>query len=187
MTTDIPTTEPTSIQAGDTVKWTKSLADYSAAESWVLSYRLVNRYDNYDISTTADGAAHAVTITAATTAAYQPGEYTLLGWVTKAAERYSIPSTNIVIHPDLAVLEHYDNRSQAKQALDALNEGLVRYAGNAWKQSYTIENRTMTFRSADDFFALRSRLQTEVKREEDAARLVEGLGRSNKVRVRLSI
>lgn len=185
MTVDIPTIEPSTIQSGDTVKWTKSLADYPANDSWVLAYRLVNRFDNYDITTSASDANHAVTISAATTAAYQPGEYKLIGWVTKAGEQYSIDTKEVKVKPNLAVIEGYDGRSTAQISLDALNEGLRKYAGNAWRQSYTIENRTMTFRSAKDFFVLRSALVAEVNREKQAERLAQGLGSTNRVRVRI--
>lgn len=185
MATEIPTIEPSVIQSGDTVKWAKSLADYPAGDGWVLSYRLVNRFDSYDIATSASGADHAVTLSASATAAYQPGEYKLLGWVTKAGERYSIDTKRVEVKPNLAVVEGYDGRSTAQKSLDALNEGLEKYAGNAWKQSYTIENRTMAFRSAKDFFALRSVLVAEVNREKQAERLAQGLGSTNRVRVRI--
>lgn len=185
MALDIPTIEPEFIQAGDTIKWTKSLSDYPANDSWVLSYRLSNRYDNYDISTSADGADHAVVISAATSAAYQPGDYSLLGWVTKSGERYSIDTKSVTVKPNLAVLEGYDTRTSAQKALDALNAGLEKYAGNAWKQSYSVEGRTMAFRSASDFFALRSRLQTEVHREKQAERIKQGLGSTSRIRVRI--
>ena len=39
---DIPSTEPAVFTAGDTLKFTRSLADYPASEGWVLSYTLVN-------------------------------------------------------------------------------------------------------------------------------------------------
>ena len=37
-----PTTEPASLQAGDTLRWQRTLPDYPASEGWVLSYRLIN-------------------------------------------------------------------------------------------------------------------------------------------------
>lgn len=185
MTSEIPTTEPNTIQAGDTVKWNISLAEYPASAGWALEYRLTNRYANYNITSTPDGDTHTVVIPATTTATYQPGGYQLIGWVTKDAERYSVVSKAVIVKPDLATVEHFDNRTPARAALDDLNEGLRKYAGNAWKQSYTIEGRTMTFRSAADYFTLRSRLQTEVNREVQAERLAQGLGSASRIRVRV--
>ena len=77
MTADIPTHEPAGIQAGDTIKWIKTINNYSAADGWALSYRLINSNGKFDISSTASGADHLVTISAATTANYFPGDYTL--------------------------------------------------------------------------------------------------------------
>jgi hypothetical protein len=37
MAADIPTKEPLTIRAGDTIKWTKSIDDYKASDGWSLS------------------------------------------------------------------------------------------------------------------------------------------------------
>ena len=47
MSAPIPYTEPARIVAGDTAKWIKTLADYSAADGWVLSYTLVTAANRY--------------------------------------------------------------------------------------------------------------------------------------------
>ena len=53
--TDIPEIEPVSFIAGDTVKWTKSLEDYLASDSWVLVYYLVKDGDQKTITASASG------------------------------------------------------------------------------------------------------------------------------------
>lgn len=185
MTITIPTTEPTRIHAGATVAWTKTLGDYPASDGWELSYRLTNRDAHYDITTSADGSAHAVAISSATTAAYIPGDYQLVSWVAKASDRYFVASTAVNVQPDLSRIEGYDGRSIAAKTLEKMDEALLRYSANAWKQSYTIEGRTMTFRSTGGFFAMRSRLQAEVKNEDRAERLRDGKASRNKIRVRI--
>jgi len=74
---DIPTTEPLSFRAGDTVKWKKSLGDYPAT-SWTLKYFLVIQSDQKIITASADGTDHLVTITAAASAGYAVGRYFIL-------------------------------------------------------------------------------------------------------------
>ena len=37
MAADIPTKEPLTIRAGDTIEWTKSIDDYKASDGWTLS------------------------------------------------------------------------------------------------------------------------------------------------------
>lgn len=186
MATDISTIEPDEIRAGDTVTWLKSLSDYPASDSWVLSYRLVSSTTHYDISSSASDSDHLVTITAATTANYTPGEYTLIGWVTKSSERYSIPSKKINVLPDLAaVATGYDIRSNARKTLDLLDAALQAQGSNAWVQEYEIAGRRMRFRSIGEFMKFYDRVKADVRSEENAERLKAGLKLKNKISVRL--
>ena len=183
--TDIATQEPTVIQAGDTLTWQKSYADYPANDSWVLHYRIINTAGKFDITSTASGADHLVTATAAATATYTAGIYTLLGWVTKASERYSVYSGKAEVLPDLAAqAAGYDNRTTAKKVLDLLDAAMIASGANAWTQSYTIEGRTISFRSPGDFIAYRSKIKQEVAREENADRMRNGLATKNRISVR---
>ena len=67
--------EPRSFTAGDTVVWKRSLSDYPATASWVLSYTF-NGPDKYAATAAASGDDFLVTLLAATTAVYLPGYYT---------------------------------------------------------------------------------------------------------------
>lgn len=186
MSADIPTIEPLEIRAGDTLSWKKSLPDYPANDSWVLFYRLINQSAKHDISTSASGADHLAAATATATASYAPGEYNLIGWVTKGAERYSIPSKKVNVLPNLAVFTTgYDTRTTARKTLDLLNTALEAHGSNAWIQEYTINERTMKFKSVSEFMAFRSRMQYEVNREENAERIKSGLASKNKIMVRM--
>ena len=78
MTADIATTEPTQIRAGDSITWLKTLNDYPATDSWVLHYRLINSAGKFDVTATASGSDHLVSISAATSATYTAGKYTLV-------------------------------------------------------------------------------------------------------------
>lgn len=186
MATDTPTIEPDEIRAGDTVTWLKSLPDYLANDSWVLSYRLISPSAHYDILTTSSGSDHLAEVIAATTATYTPGEYTLIGWVTKASERYSIPSKKINVLPDLAAeAAGYDSRSNARKTLDLLDAALLAQGSNAWVQEYEISGRRMKFRSVGELMAFRDSVAAQVKAEENADRLKAGLKLKNKISVRL--
>lgn len=183
--TDISTQEPTTIQAGDTLTWQKSYSDYPANDSWVLHYRIINSAGKFDISSSASGADHLVAATATATATYTAGIYTLLGWVTKASERYSVYSGKVEVLPDLAAqASGYDNRTTAKKVLDLLDAAMIASGSNAWTQSYTIDGRSMTFRSHGDFIAYRSKIKQEVAREENADRMRNGLATKNRISVR---
>lgn len=183
---DIPTTEPVTIQAGDTLSWSKSLTDYPADNGWTLSYRLINELTKHDISTAASGSDHLVSTLASITASYSPGKYTLLSWVTKGAERYSLPSKQAEVLPNLAIWNGgYDSRSTAKQVLDLLDAAMVSHGKNAWVQEYEIAGRSMKFKSASEFLSYRSKIQAEVNREANTDRLKSGLQLKNKISVRM--
>lgn len=139
MTIEISTVEPTRIRAGDTVKWTRELADFLPADLWVLTYRWVNRSAAFAATATDNGdGKHLVTLTAADTAAYAPGEYHWLAVVTLTTERYTVGEGDLVVEPNLAVADVHDHRSHARRMLDALETRLELRAPDD-VASYSIE------------------------------------------------
>lgn len=183
---DIPTTEPASITAGDTLAWTKSLADYPANAGWVLNYRLINATNKYDIAAAASGADHAVSVPAATSASYAVGWYDWQATVTKAAERYTVGSGRMQVLPNLAAqASGYDNRSQARKILDLLLTAYESAATNrAYVQEYDIAGRRMRFNNKADWITEINFWKAQVAAEERAANINKGLGAGNKLLVR---
>ena len=55
MAATIPTKEPLTIRAGDTIEWTKSIDDYKASDGWTLSYSFRGTGGTIDITSTAEG------------------------------------------------------------------------------------------------------------------------------------
>lgn len=180
------TIEPSRVTAGDTVTFTKSLADYPASDSWVLSYTLINASNKYSFTAAASGADHLVTVAAATTAAWVAGTYTCLAVATKATERHTVGQGSIVIAPNLAAASTYDTRTSAKKALEAVNTLLETYGAKAYLQGYEINGRKQTFASPGDFLVFRSKLMAEVAREDNAARIAAGLSPRNQISVRFN-
>lgn len=186
MAAEIPTKEPTQIRAGDSITWIKTLNDYPATDGWVLHYRLINSAGKFDITATASGSVHLVSVSAATSATYTAGNYTLISWVTLGSDRYSINSEPIEVLPDLAAqASGYDTRSTAQKTLDLLDAAMQSQGSNAWVQEYEIEGRRMKFRSVGEFMAFRSKVKQEVIKEQNAERLANGLGLRNKINVRM--
>lgn len=181
----VPTREPASIVAGDTLAWRKTLSDYPAGDGWVLGYRLINAAGKIDITTAADGDDHLVGVSAATSADYAPGDYTWTSHVTLGAARHTVEQGRITIRPNLAGASGgLDIRSTAKKTLELLDAALIAHGANAWTGEYEIAGRRMKFRSPGDFLAMRDKLKAEVAREVAAERLAAGLGSQSKVYVR---
>jgi hypothetical protein len=172
---------PTQITAGDTIALQISLSDYPASASWVLHYTFINTLNKYTVDGTASGADHLINITAATSAAYVAGKYSWQGYVTKAAERYTIGNGTIDILPNLAAASGgYDNRSHVKKTLDALESWLE--TKNPAVAEYEIAGRRMKYIPITDLLRLRDRYKMELRSEEAAKN--PRLAGKNKLQVR---
>lgn len=181
--------EPTSLTAGDTVQWTRSLSDYPASAGWVLKYRLINAAGKIDITAGASGADHLVNVAAATTAAWAAGTYAWHGYVEKGAERYTIGTGSIVIRPNLAAeAAGFETRSTAKQILDELEAAYKDYAtnGQGLVQRYTIGGREMWFKSAADFIQQIEYWRKQVQDEAVVESMAKGLGNPRRLFARFA-
>ncbi len=116
-----PTEPPAEIRAGSTLWWSATYDDFPAS-TWTLTYTLRGPA-KYTITATSSGDTHHVDVAATVTAAYLPGEYTLLGEVTDGTAVYPLPegSRRFTITEDLAQSSSsYDARSWNEQMVDAI-------------------------------------------------------------------
>lgn len=178
-------TPPPFATAGDTLSWRKLLPDYPASV-WTLIYTLINATGKITVTATADGDEHVVSVLAATTAGWAPGEYTLVEAVSDGTNRHTLSSATITIRPDLAAqASGYDARSTARKALDDLRVALAKWiATQGHITTYTIDGVSQTFASAADLQARITWLEKEVAREDAAAKMASGLGTGRRVLVR---
>lgn len=180
---DTASTEPVYFIAGDTVKWQMALADYKASDGWVLSYALRGP-SSINLTTTAVGAEHLVTIPAATSAAYKAGTYAFDSYVTKGAERYTVGSGYIEIKANLATLTAFTDRLLTLQAdIDAINAWMGKNYNYA---SYAIGGRSMNKYSVTELYTLRGAMMAELSGLKDAEKIRRGLGTSKLIRVRFN-
>ncbi len=185
MAQNIPSQEPAFVVAGDSITWKKSLADYPAGAGWVLNYRLINAAGKIDIIGTASGDDHLISVTAAASAAWAAGDYTWTAYVTKTVERYTLASGAITVKPNLAAqAEGYDTRSHAVKTLDAI-EAVIEGRATQSHLSYSIAGRQMQFIPITELLVFRDKYRIEVRSEENAARVANGLASRNRILVRL--
>lgn len=178
-----PTTEPDLIVAGDTAKWLRSLDDYPANASWVLSYTLVSAANRYTFTATASGADHLVTVAAATTTSWVPGTYTWRAQVSKAGEVYTVGSGSLTVRPSFATAT--DGRSHARRTLEAI-EAVIEGRATSEVSYYMIGGRQLRYIEPAQLLALRDRYRAEVAREDAAQRAAAGLPDKRRVFVRFS-
>lgn len=178
---DTPTTEPTSLRAGDTWAWQRDLADYPAS-TWTLSYHFRNAASKFDITATADGDLHAVSIAKATTALRAAGWYDWIAVVTSATERHEVNRGRTQILPDFAPDAVYDARTFARKMLDAVETALL---GQASAQQLDLVEATLADRAMKRdkaaLMALRSALRQEVAAEDNRNRIKAGGAARNRL------
>lgn len=181
MAANIPTSEPTSLLAGDTAKWLKSIADYPATDGWSLSYVLVSAAQRITFTATANGSDYLVNASAATTAAWVAGSYAWRAQVSKSGEVFTVASGTIDVMPAFA--SAIDSRSHARKTLANI-EAYMENAGNLSAASYEIAGRKLQRIPLPELMALRDKYKGEVAREDAANSVARGLPDRRRVMVR---
>ncbi|MBN8494733.1 MAG: hypothetical protein J0M00_25230 [Burkholderiales bacterium] len=182
-------TTPTTLRAGDTYSALIPLSDYPATSGWVLKARFTPRATGtaIDITGTAEGADHRLTVAAATTANWPAGAYSAAQWVEKGAEIHTVATGQLTILPNLRTAPAgTDTRSPARQALDAAEAALVAYGAKAYLQQHAIGDRLHRFHTPGEFLAFVSKLRAQVRAEERAERVAQGLSPRNRLLVRFT-
>jgi hypothetical protein len=179
---DIPTTEPAAVNAGDTVRWRRALADYPASAGWVLTYTLLNSAGKITITASAQGDDHLVNVPAATTAGWIAGDYAWRAQVSKAGEVYTVAEGRITVKPAFSA-STLETRSLARRTLEAV-EAYLADPNNISAAQYEIAGRQLRRYTLPELWAHRDRLRLEVLREEQAERLAAGLPDRRRVLVR---
>jgi hypothetical protein len=182
---EIPDSLPASLRAGDTWKWTRTLADYPAGV-WTLKYRFKNSAGGFEVVTTASGTDHLAAVSAATSATIAAGDYEWIGWVESAGEKYTIESGSVTVSADYrstAASTALDDRSHARKMLAAIETWLE--SRDPAVAEYEIAGRRMKYVPIAELLRLRSRYKNEVAAEEAAAAIARGEGIGRKIQFRM--
>jgi hypothetical protein len=183
---DITDNEPGSLRAGDTWKWTKSLADYPAS-AWSLKYRFKSPTAGFEISATADGDIHSVSVAAATTTAYAAGTYSWIAWVEGGtSEKYTVDTGVTVVNPDYrtgTATSALDDRSHARKTLEAIEAWIE--SRNPGVAMYEIAGRRMQYIPIPDLLKMRQLYKSEVSAEDAAEAIRNGTGTGRRIQFRM--
>lgn len=184
----IPTQEPASLIAGDTAKWLKSLADYSAVNGWALEYQLINKNHKITIAATPQGSDFLINVAASVTTNWNADEYAYRAQVSKAGEVYTVASGTIIVKPSFNV-NNLDTHTPARKILEALMAAYqTASTDRAFVQEYEIAGRRMKFMNMADWLKAIDYWKAEVASEARAEKLANssglGGGLGNKLLVR---
>jgi hypothetical protein len=95
---------PKALIAGDTWRWRRSLAEFSAADGWVLKYELhlADTQTTLRVTAEVDGASWLVRFAPHLSANAHPGRYRWVEFVEKDGDRFTTASGYVAVQAHLA-------------------------------------------------------------------------------------
>ena len=185
---------PSSIRAGDTVQWrdapgADNLGNVIDSGSWSLSYYL--RTNTASEGATVVGSAYGTgwefTIAAGTSTGFDAGQWFWQAVATKTGSTVTLGSGQLTVLRSLSYSGTpgaVDNRSQAQKDLDAVQAAIRAIVAGGVAKEYTIGNRNLKKYDMADLLQLEGKLKAEVKREQMADLIANGLGNPHNLFVR---
>jgi len=169
MAPQVPSVEPTVITAGDTVRWTKSLNDYSPDDGWVLSYAFRGEKGDgkHDLTAGSLDGLFTITLLPSATSLMRPGLWIWNAFATLGTDRYKVGQGTLRVEPNLALTNFKtDLRTPAKRAYDNALE--------AWEkvklgQTVSLNGRVYTQHNLDALMRFVDRCKSDYAAEQNAA------------------
>lgn len=180
---------PGQLAAGDSIVWhddaaKDNLGNALTSDQWTLHY-YIRGAQSLDLTATANGPGWSTTISAAQSAALTAGVFYWQGAVTNGSQRITLGNGQIKITPNLsAASASYDGRTQAEQALDAINTEIQARLTGGLTEEYTIGNRSLKKTKMTDLLEMQARYKSIVARERQASQIAQGLGNPRALYVR---
>jgi hypothetical protein len=181
------------IVCGDTLDFLTTVTGYPPADGWTFKHLLVPRFTSpaqapITLTATTSGDDYRTQAGPSTTENWAAGAYAWWSWVEKTGYRQEVDFGQVDLLPDpSAQVAGYDGRSQAAKAVDDLKLALATYtASQGHIAEYTINNRSLKFKSAGDIVQLLNFWQLELQREEAAAAVAKGLPDPRRIYLRAS-
>lgn len=186
---------PAQIRAGDTVKWRDEASRdvfgnaITSGDGWTLTYYLRFNHNNEGATVvgTAYGTGWEFNISQATSAAFDAGDWYWQAEATKSGEHITLGAGQLTVLASLSYTGNpsaFDGRSQAQKDLDAVQAAIRALISGGVVREYSIGNRSLKKYELADLLALEGKLKAEVKREQAAQLMANGLGNPHNLYVR---
>jgi hypothetical protein len=142
------TAVPDTITAGDSYAITLSLSDYPATAGWSLSYALAGAAV-LTVTSTASGATHLLTLTAAQTASLGAGLYQYRVRAAQGSTVETVTTGTCTVVADIGALAAGEGVSYWQCLKDAAEEALKAMMANGGVQMVMINGRQTMFNTPD--------------------------------------
>lgn len=160
---------PSEIQAGDSLSFAVSFADYSGDAGWELRC-ILRGPQAIDIESEWVGQQHLFKASAIESGGWPAGEYACKFVAVNGADRKTLPAVPVKILADLASAGNFDVRSHVKRMLDAIEATLEKRATKD-QQSYEVEGKRLDRIPINDLLSLQSKYTRLYRQELEAAGL----------------
>ena len=187
---------PSEFRAGSTIKWrddpsTDVFGNEVTSSDWTLTYYL--RTNAAPAGHTATGSAYSTgwefTISATDSADFVAGDWYWEALATKGSETLALGYGKLRVEASLSYSGspgQFDGRSQVKKDLEAVQTAIRTLIAGGAVQEYKIGNRNLKRYDLPDLLQLEARYKAEVKREEQAELIANGLGNPRNMFVRFN-
>jgi len=187
---------PSEIRAGTTVKWRDDptsdvFGNVVDSSEWALKYYL--RTNAAPAGHTVTGSVYLsgweFTISATDSGGFVAGDWYWEAVASKGSENFSAGYGRLKVEASLNYSGQpgkFDGRSTAKKDLEAVQLAIRTLLNGGAVQEYKIGNRNLKRYDLADLVQLEGRLKAEVKREEQAELIANGLGNPRNMFVRFN-
>jgi hypothetical protein len=185
---------PSEIRAGDTIQWrdipgADNLGNVISSSDYTLTYylRTNTSTEGATVVGSAYGTGWELTIAAATSSDFSDGQWYWQAVATKTGSTVTMGSGQLTVLRSLSYTGTplaVDGRSQAEQDLNAVQAAIRAIVAGGVAKEYTIGNRNLKKYDMADLLQLESKLKAEVKREQMADLIANGLGNPHNLFVR---
>ena len=185
---------PSQIRAADTIQWrdapgVDNLGNAISSSDYTLTYYL--RTNTASEGATVVGSAYGTgwefTIASGTSTAFDAGQWFWQAVATKTGSTVTLGAGQLTV---LAALNYtgtpgaLDGRTQAEKDLDAVQAAIRTLIAGGAVQQYSIGNRQLSRYQLSQLIELESKLKAELKREQKAELMANGLGNPHNLFVR---
>jgi hypothetical protein len=184
-TANYPSQIPSALVAGDRWAWKRSAADYGSGYTFTTELTPAAGGTPTTVTATLSGDHYIYEVSSADTAEYASGAYTWVEMVSRDSDgqRVRLSYGKGTISPDPAA-STADTRSHAQKVLAAV-EAVIEGRASIDQMSYQIGNRSLSRTPLTDLILLRDKYRAEVRREEQAEKLRNGMASGSQIVVRM--
>lgn len=162
MAPSVPTTPPTEIRAGDTVRFLVGFADFPAGDGWALTYTL-NGAGKVAAEGVASGNDFDFTVAAADTIGLAAGTYQWVIQAVLSGAKYTAAAGVVTVKPNVTAAAAGALQSQDERELAALNAEILARASSDHTE-YSIGDRALKREPLPELIAWRDRLRARIAR-----------------------